>query len=61
MVEEEQQRPDPDSLLALANEKPRGRLKVFFGACAGVGKTYPHSAAPSGGVFFGYFWQPGHQ
>ena len=40
MVEEEQQRPDPDSLLALANEKPRGRLKVFFGACAGVGKTY---------------------
>jgi len=40
MVEEEQQRPDPDSLLAMANEKPRGRLKVFFGACAGVGKTY---------------------
>ncbi len=40
MVDEEQQRPDPDSLLALANEKPRGRLKVFFGACAGVGKTY---------------------
>ncbi|CAI2489030.1 two-component system sensor histidine kinase KdpD [Serratia plymuthica] len=40
MVEEEQQRPDPDSLLAVANEKPRGRLKVFFGACAGVGKTY---------------------
>ncbi|KFK95148.1 MULTISPECIES: two-component system sensor histidine kinase KdpD [unclassified Serratia (in: enterobacteria)] len=40
MVDEEQQRPDPDSLLALANEKPRGKLKVFFGACAGVGKTY---------------------
>lgn len=40
MVEEEVQRPDPDSLLALANEKPRGQLKVFFGACAGVGKTY---------------------
>ena len=33
-------RPDPDSLLALANEKPRGKLKVFFGACAGVGKTF---------------------
>ncbi|CND99961.1 two-component system sensor histidine kinase KdpD [Yersinia nurmii] len=33
-------RPDPDSLLAVANEKPRGKLKVFFGACAGVGKTY---------------------
>jgi two-component system sensor histidine kinase KdpD len=37
---EESHRPDPDSLLALANEKPRGQLKVFFGACAGVGKTY---------------------
>ncbi|MFI8415393.1 two-component system sensor histidine kinase KdpD [Serratia sp. NPDC078593] len=37
---DEQQRPDPDSLLAVANEKTRGRLKVFFGACAGVGKTY---------------------
>ncbi|MBV6816527.1 two-component system sensor histidine kinase KdpD [Rahnella sp. PD12R] len=36
----EENRPDPDSLLALANEKPRGQLKVFFGACAGVGKTY---------------------
>ncbi|MEE8727766.1 MAG: two-component system sensor histidine kinase KdpD [Rahnella inusitata] len=36
----EDNRPDPDSLLALANEKPRGQLKVFFGACAGVGKTY---------------------
>lgn len=40
MVEQEPQRPDPDSLLAVANETPRGRLKVFFGACAGVGKTY---------------------
>ncbi|VEI66457.1 Sensor protein KdpD [Serratia fonticola] len=40
MVDDELQRPDPDSLLALANEKPRGKLKVFFGACAGVGKTY---------------------
>ncbi|PKE33190.1 two-component system sensor histidine kinase KdbD [Rahnella sp. AA] len=36
----EDNRPNPDSLLALANEKPRGQLKVFFGACAGVGKTY---------------------
>ncbi|MDE9482118.1 two-component system sensor histidine kinase KdpD [Xenorhabdus bovienii] len=33
-------RPDPDDLLTLANEKPRGKLKIFFGACAGVGKTY---------------------
>jgi two-component system, OmpR family, sensor histidine kinase KdpD len=37
-------RPDPDALLAqvTAEEKKstRGRLKVFFGASAGVGKTY---------------------
>src|SRR5690242_4896766 len=37
-------RPDPDALLARVRrdeEKARrGKLKVFFGACAGVGKTY---------------------
>jgi two-component system sensor histidine kinase KdpD len=37
-------RPDPDALLALAQaeeERARqGRLKIFFGAAAGVGKTY---------------------
>ena len=37
-------RPDPDLLLAeLQRDEAagrRGRLKVFFGACAGVGKTY---------------------
>jgi len=37
-------RPDPDRLLAsLQNEEERarrGRLKVFFGMCPGVGKTY---------------------
>ncbi|PHM36070.1 two-component system sensor histidine kinase KdpD [Xenorhabdus innexi] len=40
MDETEPLRPDPDNLLTLANEKPRGKLKIFFGACAGVGKTY---------------------
>ncbi|SFN49574.1 two-component system sensor histidine kinase KdpD [Xenorhabdus japonica] len=40
MVQNEPKRPDPDDLLILANEKPRGKLKIFFGACAGVGKTY---------------------
>jgi two-component system sensor histidine kinase KdpD len=38
------QRPDPDALLrqvqAQEGEKARGRLKVFLGASAGVGKTY---------------------
>ena len=35
-------RPDPDALLKAAqvSEGGRGRLKIFFGACAGVGKTY---------------------
>jgi two-component system sensor histidine kinase KdpD len=38
------QRPDPDTLLAKVQEEEkkarRGRLKIFFGASAGVGKTY---------------------
>ena len=34
-----EQRPDPDALLA-ALPRPRGRLKLFFGASPGVGKTY---------------------
>jgi two-component system, OmpR family, sensor histidine kinase KdpD len=37
-------RPDPDALLAEIqkheSENRRGRLKIFFGMCAGVGKTY---------------------
>lgn len=33
-------RPDPDRLLAHTAGWHRGKLKVFFGACAGVGKTY---------------------
>lgn len=39
-----QQRPDPDALLAKAQAEEahpkRGRLKIYFGMCAGVGKTY---------------------
>src|SRR5881296_1116389 len=38
------QRPNPDALLARVQEEEarrrRGKLKVFFGAAAGVGKTY---------------------
>ena len=38
------ERPDPDTLLTRAKEeearKTRGRLKLFFGAAAGVGKTF---------------------
>ncbi|WP_020654527.1 DUF4118 domain-containing protein [Massilia niastensis] len=38
------QRPDPDALLAQMREQERkaarGRLRIYFGASAGVGKTY---------------------
>lgn len=37
-------RPNPDQLLQKINQEAekekRGRLKIFFGACAGVGKTF---------------------
>ena len=37
-------RPNPDELLASIkkeeNRRKKGRLKIFFGMCAGVGKTY---------------------
>ncbi len=43
------QRPDPDELLSKINEQEertaRGKLKIFFGASAGVGKTYAMLAA----------------
>jgi two-component system sensor histidine kinase KdpD len=36
-----ERRPDPDALLALAEEQEkRGKLRVFLGAAPGVGKTY---------------------
>ena len=37
------QRPDPDALLRelkLKEETRTGKLKIFFGYAAGVGKTY---------------------
>ncbi|WES69826.1 two-component system sensor histidine kinase KdpD [Superficieibacter sp. HKU1] len=37
---DEPQRPDPDRLLEQTATTHRGRLKIFFGACAGVGKTW---------------------
>jgi len=33
-------RPDPDRLMEHAATAHRGKLKLFFGACAGVGKTF---------------------
>lgn len=39
-----ERRPNPDELLGKLKQKQakqhRGRLKIFFGACAGVGKTF---------------------
>jgi len=44
-----EQRPNPDRLLAAITREEalaaRGKLKIFFGACAGVGKTYAMLAA----------------
>ena len=44
-----EQRPDPDALLAQIDqqdrEAQRGRLRVYFGSSAGVGKTYAMLAA----------------
>jgi len=44
MILNEENRPNPDELLAhLYSEdlkSKRGKLKIFFGMCAGVGKTY---------------------
>ena len=43
------QRPDPDALLAQVQQQERqaarGRLRIYFGASAGVGKTYSMLAA----------------
>ncbi len=33
-------RPDPEHLLTQTNMVGRGQLKIYFGACAGVGKTW---------------------
>ncbi len=44
IVNDENQRPDPDELLRVMNREKekaaKGKLKIFFGMCAGVGKTY---------------------
>ncbi|MEA9391612.1 two-component system sensor histidine kinase KdpD [Acerihabitans sp. TG2] len=39
-MSDEQHRPDPDALLVQAGNTARGKLKIYFGACAGVGKTW---------------------
>lgn len=36
----EANRPSPESLLAIVNEKARAKLRVYIGASAGVGKTF---------------------
>src|SRR6476620_12196673 len=44
MAAPDRDRPDPDALLAQLQEQhaqsQRGKLRVYFGASAGVGKTY---------------------
>ena len=55
-MSDEPLRPDPDRLLQHTAAPHRGKLKVFFGACAGVGKTWAMLAeaqrcAPRGWIF----------
>jgi two-component system sensor histidine kinase KdpD len=49
MAGEEGQRPDPDQLLAKVKQQEaaaeRGKLRIYFGSSAGVGKTYAMLAA----------------
>ncbi|MES2760339.1 MAG: two-component system sensor histidine kinase KdpD [Pseudomonadota bacterium] len=49
MLQNDSQRPDPDALLAQVQSQQRkdarGRLRIYFGASAGVGKTYAMLAA----------------
>src|ERR1700761_9719058 len=33
-------RPDPETLLAVASREGRGKLRIFLGAAPGVGKTF---------------------
>jgi len=44
MIEYDDNRPNPDELLASLKKEEekskKGKLKIFFGMCAGVGKTY---------------------
>ena len=39
-MNEDDNRPSPDALLAEARREARGKLKIFLGAAPGVGKTY---------------------
>lgn len=49
MSQNDSQRPDPDALLARVqaqeDKASRGKLRIYFGASAGVGKTYAMLAA----------------
>ena len=44
----DQPRPSPEQFLTLIRRQERGRLKVYLGSSAGVGKTY--ASAPRGGT-----------
>ena len=39
-TKKQEQRPDPDAILEKISKAARGKLTVFLGAAAGVGKTY---------------------
>lgn len=60
---DEPMRPDPDRLLEQTAEAHRGKLKIFFGACAGVGKTFAMLTEAQrlrrrGSIFLSAWWKP---
>lgn len=60
---DEPMRPDPDRLLEQTAEAHRGKLKIFFGACAGVGKTFAmlmeaQRLRAQGLIFSSAWWKP---
>ena len=61
-------RPDPETLLAQVHEEERrasrGRLKIFFGAAPGVGKTFAmleaaRARAAEGVDPYSFYWSIG--
>lgn len=42
---DDERRPDPDALIAAAEQERKGRLKIFLGMAPGVGKTWEMLAA----------------
>lgn len=56
MDQHEPQRPDPDELLTLVNEKQRGKLKIFLVPALAWGKPMPCYKKLIDYVHKGWMW-----